>query len=104
MINIPRDSEWIPVDSAFGGFAIYKSKFLINNFSYEGKNDAGKIICEHVYFNKKIKESGARIFINTSLINTNHTDHSRRMSALHTLIRILKYSNIKKIRNRNIYK
>jgi len=104
MINIPRDSEWIPVDSAFGGFAIYKSKFLINNFSYEGKNDAGKIICEHVYFNKKIKESGARIFINTSLINTNHTDHSRRMSSLHTLIRILKYSNIKKARNRNIYR
>lgn len=104
MINIPRDSEWIPVDSAFGGFAIYKSKFLINNFSYEGKNDAGKIICEHVYFNKKIKESGARIFINTSLINTNHTDHSRRMSALYTLIRILKYSNIKKARNRNIYR
>ena len=101
MIKIPKDSSWIEVDSAFGGFAIYKSSFLVNDASYEGKNDAGNMICEHVAFNRKIKELGARIFINTSLINAHYTDHSRRMNVFFTVLRLLKYTNVKKIK-RNI--
>ena len=100
MLRIPKGSDWIPVESAFGGFAIYKSNFLMHNFFYEGKNEAGNMICEHVYFNKKIKQSGASIFINTSLINANYTDHSRRMSPAYSFLRILKYANIRKLRNR----
>jgi len=100
MLRVPKGSDWIPVESAFGGFAIYKSNFLKHNFFYEGKNEAGNMICEHVYFNKKIKQSGASIFINTSLINANYTDHSRRMSPTYSLLRILKYANIRKLRNR----
>jgi hypothetical protein len=57
MLRIPKGSDWIPVESAFGGFAIYKSNFLMHNFFYEGKNEAGNMICEHVYFNKKIKQA-----------------------------------------------
>jgi hypothetical protein len=104
MLRIPRGSDWISVESAFGGFAIYKSNFLMHNFFYEGKNEAGKMICEHVYFNKKIKQSGASIFINTSLINANYTDHSRRMSPAYSFFRILKYVNVRKFRNRFFYK
>jgi hypothetical protein len=103
MLRIPKGSDWIPVESAFGGFAIYKSNFLMHNFFYEGKNEAGNMICEHVYFNKKIKQSGGSIFINTSLVNANYTDHSRRMSLAYSFLRILKYVNIRKLRNRIFY-
>ena len=104
MLRIPKGTDWIPVESAFGGFAIYKSNFLMHNFFYDGKNEAGNMICEHIYFNKKIKQSGASIFINTSLINANYTDHSRRMSPVYSFLRILKYANIRKLRNRIFYK
>lgn len=103
MLKIPKDSNWIEVDSAFGGFAIYKSSFLIRDVFYEGKNEAGNMICEHVAFNRKIKDLGARIFINTSLINAHYTDHSRRMTMFFTFIRLLRYANVIKI-YRNIFK
>lgn len=103
MIKIPKDSDWIEVDSAFGGFAIYKSSFLLNDVHYEGKNDVGNMICEHVPFNRKIKELGARIFINTNLINTHYTDHSRRMTIFFSFFRLVRYLNPSKI-NRNILK
>jgi|688.fasta_scaffold399414_2 hypothetical protein len=103
MLKIPKDSDWIAVDSAFGGFAIYRSSFLLNNVYYEGKNDVGNMICEHVPFNQKIKELGARIFINTNLINAHYTDHSRRMTMFFTFLRLLRYFNASKI-HRNILK
>ena len=98
MIKIPKDSNWIEVDSAFGGFAIYRSSVFQNNAFYEGKNDASNMICEHVAFNRKIKELGARIFINTNLINAHYTDHSRRLTVFFTFFRLLKYANVKKIK------
>jgi len=98
MIKIPKDSEWIAVDSAFGGFAIYKTRLLINNVNYDGKNQAGNMICEHVVLNQKVKELGAKIFINPSLINTHYTDHSRRMTMFFSFLRILKYVNVSKLK------
>jgi|688.fasta_scaffold344917_1 hypothetical protein len=103
MLRLPKDSDWIPVDSAFGGFAIYKSSFLFNDVYYDGKNDVGNMICEHVPFNRKIKELGARIFINTNLINAHNTDHSRRMTIFYTFLRLLRYFNPSKF-HRNILK
>jgi hypothetical protein len=103
MFKLPKDSDWIEVDSAFGGFAIYRSSFLLNDVYYEGKNDVGNMICEHVPFNQKIKELGARIFINTNLINAHYTDHSRRMTMFFTFLRLLRYFNASKI-HRNILK
>lgn len=103
MLKLPQDSDWIAVNSAFGGFAIYKSSFLLNDVYYEGKNDFGNMICEHVPFNRKIKELGARIFINTNLINAHYTDHSRRMTMFFTFLRLLRYFNPSKIHH-NILK
>lgn len=98
MIKIPKNSEWIAVDSAFGGFAIYKTRFLMNNVFYEGKNHAGHMTCEHVALNQKLKELGAKIFINPALINTHYTDHSRRMTMFFSFLRILKYANVSKLK------
>jgi len=90
-IRIPKNSEWIEVDSAFGGLAIYKSELIDSTANYKGMTLEGKAICEHVSFNNEIRESGARIYVNPRMINTRITDHTRRLSALFTSIRIAKY-------------
>lgn len=91
MLRIPRDSEWIEVDSAFGGLAIYKSSVLKSQSIYLGVTAGGKRVCEHVPFHSALKLEGARIFINPALINTRITDHSRRMSPLFTFLRMFRY-------------
>jgi hypothetical protein len=91
MLRIPANSEWIEVDSAFGGFAIYRSSILDSMASYLGITDEGKPICEHVPFHSALKSEGARVFINPALINARITDHSRRLSLLSTLLRVSRY-------------
>ena len=81
-------SKEFEVDSAFGGFGIYKMKYVINNPNpYLGskvkviQNDKGskKIIrlqvCEHVHFNLGIKLLGGKLFIIPSLINGINTEN-----------------------------
>lgn len=91
MLRIPANSEWIAVDSAFGGFAIYKSSALASGARYEGLSENGNKICEHVPFHYSLKGEGFRIFINPSLINTRSTDHSHRISIIFTFLRICRY-------------
>ena len=75
MISIPHDSQWIEVDSAFGGSAIYK-KFAFLYCEYIGVNDEGEEFCEHTYFNNRLKLLGAKLFINPKLINAGLTEHT----------------------------
>lgn len=98
MLKIPRGSEWIPVDSAFGGFAIYKSEYLMQNSLYEGKTQQNEMVCEHVPFHAYLRNAGARIYVNSSLINTHYTDHSRRMNMFFTFLRLLRYGSVNKIK------
>lgn len=90
-IRIPKNSEWIEVDSSFGGLAIYKSELLDSAANYKGMTRDGKAVCEHVSFNNELRESGARIYVNPQMINTRITDHSRRLSPIFTLLRIFRY-------------
>lgn len=72
---IPTNSDWIEVDSAFGGLAIYKKKcFDIGH--YIGTYSKGKEVCEHVSFNLQLKKNGAKLFINPKLINAKLTEHT----------------------------
>jgi len=98
MLNIPKNSEWINVDSAFGGLAIYKSKILKSESFYIGKNSQGQNICEHVPFHKFLTDAGAKIFVNPAMINARYTDHSRRMTFVYALYRIILYP-YKRVRN-----
>ncbi|MBT8631939.1 hypothetical protein AOC23_07640 [Polynucleobacter paneuropaeus] len=75
MIIIPQDAQWIEVDSAFGGLAIYKKEYLKNG-SYIGLTREGREICEHVSLHFSIRDDGGKIFINPKLINTDFTEHS----------------------------
>jgi hypothetical protein len=77
MIRIPRKSNWIKVDSAFGGIAMYDTKY-IKNCVYLGTTSIGNQICEHISFNKGVRDNGGEIFINPSFINFRFTDHNLR--------------------------
>lgn len=92
MIKIPADSDWIEVDSAFGGLAIYSRNILEGAF-YLGVKSDGLPVCEHVPFHATIKLNGGKILINPSLINTKRTDHTIHKNLSHKIQRYLKYPN-----------
>jgi hypothetical protein len=64
-----NSNELIEVDSAFGGTAIYKLSAIPDVCYYNGEHPNGKEKCEHVDFNKCIKNHGGKIFINPDFIN-----------------------------------
>jgi hypothetical protein len=76
MITLPEQGEWIEVDSAFGGLAVYR-RGALNGVKYAGLDKSGDQICEHVSLHEQIKANGGYIFINPRLINTGETTHSR---------------------------
>ena len=78
MISIAENSDWIEVDSAFGGLAVYRRDAL-DDAEYVGLDELGNQLCEHVTFHSILKSKGRRIFINPKLINTNSTEHTLRL-------------------------
>ena len=63
-VHIPKNTGMIPVHSAFGGFAIYKTSVLDGNNKYTTDN--------HISFNLNISKSYSKLFIDSSfLIETN---------------------------------
>ena len=90
MIRIPKKSQWIEVDSAFGGFALYRPE-AIGNALYEGLTAVGDAICEHVPFHAEMRKNQKKLFINPNLINARSTDHTHRMNLGGTMFRIAKY-------------
>ena len=49
MITIPMEHDWIEVDSAFGGLALYK-RHVLQDKKYIGLTNENLEICEHVTF------------------------------------------------------
>ena len=86
---IPIDAEWVPVDSAFGGLAIYKREFYLLG-EYAGKTGNGARTCEHVPFHEDLKAAGARIYINPTLINSYWNEHNYKHSFLNRAKRRIK--------------
>ena len=68
MIKIDSSEKVIPVDSAFGGLAIYKKSCIPDEAEYIGLSKNGEKICEHVSFHNSIKKNKGSIFINPKLI------------------------------------
>ncbi len=79
MLVIPPDAPWLEVESAFGGLAIYRRRVLAVG-DYEGVARTGGEICEHVVFHRRLRDRGARIFINPAMINAASTEHTRHFS------------------------
>lgn len=74
-IRIPQSRDWISVNSAFGGLAIYDIQaFIVGAYSTNSDNETG--ICEHVAFNLDLKKAGWKIFINPALTNFDFNSHN----------------------------
>ena len=102
MITIPSNGEWIPVDSAFGGLAIYK-RDLFNNVKYSSTLPNGNHVCEHVILHQQMKINGARLFINPSLINSGwntHNSSKRLTKKFNRLVKLLLWRFIPPLRRR----
>jgi glycosyltransferase involved in cell wall biosynthesis len=68
-ISIPEDHGLIEVDSAYGGLGIYKAS-MIKDARYYGIHPSGKYEqCCIVNFCQDLKKNGARLFINSEMIN-----------------------------------
>ena len=65
---IPKYSNWIYVDSAFGGFGIYKAS-LFRCSDYGNPMDDSLHGSEHVELHRQMRDCGANLYINPSLIN-----------------------------------
>ena len=77
MITIPPTSEWIEVESSFGGLALYRRDAIPASARYVGLTPEGEGVCEHIAFHEQIRAHGGRLFINPGLINAGWTEHSR---------------------------
>ena len=80
MVHIPINSDWIEVESAFGGLAVYK-KSVLDSVSYNGLGKNGEEVCEHVSLHRMIRSEGGKIFINPALINAGVVSHSRNATS-----------------------
>jgi hypothetical protein len=89
MWRIPLNSEWIPVESAFGGLAVYKAKAVVG-LRYAGLTSVGKEICEHVSFNYDFIKRGGNLYINPKLINDNWNEHNEPMKYKKRVKRFIK--------------
>ncbi len=103
MFQISTSTKPILVDSAFGGFAIYKKESLLNT-KYIGLDENGNEICEHVTLHKQITDKGFKIYINPKLINCEspieHTELFNKKMLIKHLIEqfapfLLRFSNKK---------
>ena len=70
-IIIPPTDEPIKVNSAFGGFGIYKTSYL-KGATYLGLTSNGREVVEHVNVNKQVKKNGGDLYILPNLLNDPH--------------------------------
>lgn len=68
MVRIPKNSEWIRVDSGFGGLGIYRTG-IFSKFDYSLQKDDRVNESEHIALSTRITQSGGKIFINPNMIN-----------------------------------
>jgi hypothetical protein len=68
MRRIRSSSDWIEVNSGFGGLGIYRADIFMK-FDYSLNSEDAPYESEHVALSNRIVQSGGRIFINPRLIN-----------------------------------
>ncbi len=68
MRQIPRNTSWVPVDSGFGGLAIYKPHVFLS-FDYS-KVESRSSDSEHVDLHLKMRKNDQKIFINPNFVNS----------------------------------
>jgi len=96
MRRIPKTFPWIKVDSAFGGFAIYKSAIFFD-YNYDPIDKNGDLVSEHVDLHSKIPDS--KFYINPALVNAYWNTYNINRFALIRYMRVLirKSSTLRKV-------
>jgi glycosyltransferase involved in cell wall biosynthesis len=74
MRKISRRRAPIEVDSAFGGFGIYKS--WVDQFDYSPIQDSPIQESEHINLHRKIRELGGKLYIHPALMNFGWNPHN----------------------------
>jgi hypothetical protein len=74
-IRVPADAAPIEVESAFGGFAVYRRDAFVTG-RYVGLDANGEEINEHVSFHANLRARGHRLYINPAMINADFTEHT----------------------------
>lgn len=74
-IVIDPSSAPIEVESAFGGFGIYRTEFL-EQAAYCGLA-ANREVCEHVSFHEGIRKAGGRLYILPALLTATHPSNRK---------------------------
>lgn len=75
MVHLDQTVGFVEVDSAFGGFGIYKKSAFISG-KYGGLDKTGNEISDHIPFHADLKKKGFRIYINAGLINAVENDYT----------------------------
>jgi hypothetical protein len=81
MVEISTDSDWIEVDSAFGGLAIYRRDAIEDDYYLGLRHDTFEI-CEHVHFHLGMRSKKKKIFINPKLINGGFNEHTEKYQGI----------------------
>jgi len=88
MIKIDEVAELIPVESAYGGLAIYRADAFVQS-SYIGLDENLNPQLDFVAFNLKLSEKGFRLFIDPRLINCVFNSHNASESAIYDRLKNL---------------
>lgn len=76
-VHIDPRTPPIKVESAFGGFGIYKTSFLAGK-RYRDVDAVGNIVCEHVTMHRDIREDGGALFVYPAMMNSTPYTHVLR--------------------------
>jgi uncharacterized protein YnzC (UPF0291/DUF896 family) len=87
--HISPNSDWIRVDSAFGGLAIYRTEVMLSSRYSAYPKSQSLSTCEHVAFHLENSKKNLNFFINPKLINSKWNDHNKIHKHLPTLRRKL---------------
>jgi hypothetical protein len=85
-IVLAESDDWIEVESAFGGLAVYR-RAVLRNVRYIGLDEQGDSVCEHVTLHRAIRKNGYKIFINPRFVNGADREHTRERTFLRRLRR-----------------
>lgn len=89
MRKVDIHGPWIPVESAFGGLAIYRRKCIADT-NYQSIEFLNSGDCEHVLFNKSLVQRNHKLFINPFLTNFSWNDHNKTNTYFNKIRRELK--------------
>ena len=89
-ITIPPHSEWIAVESAYGGLGIYRSHLFLLDVGHVGLDDEGEEICDIPSLHQGMRLHGARLMINPALLNGGYNEHTRKQRWPHIVKHAIK--------------